>query len=295
MVAVTWLVGLVVGQVAIEALPEASLLAAGTMLFLLAGALELVIAWMRSLSGHVSLLGWHPLDYVVHWAEDARNHLILDYQWDFSHLASLFEWTVHSTWQIAQAIATTLDQIEQKAVHAAVTVPGELLHVTEKEIARAVDALVLPIEHKLDRSIGDARSYADHLVTGAEHSIDKAWQEVTHGLSRDLAGVKDKLGTIEKDLAKLGEVAGVASIAALAVKVATLAKEVEDCAVTTCNGPNNISKVLNDILGAASYAGEFTFLAAAIKDPVGTEQTFAGMIEDAWNAGHSLLDDLLSL
>jgi hypothetical protein len=281
--------------IALEALPEISLLAAGTLLFLLAGAMLLVIELVKHLSAHVSFLGWHPLDAVAQWLEDARNRIIYAYRWDFSHLAALFEWTVHSGWSFAKALVITLDEIEQKAAHAAGAGVGEVLHVTEKEIAHAAHAIVLPIEHGLEKGIGNARRYADGLVTTAEREIDRAWREAVGTVSREIAGVKDRLGSIEKELAKIGTIAGVASIAGLAVKVAEIAKEVEQCAVTTCNGPNNIGKVLKDLYGAATIGSEVGFLAEAIKDPAGTEKAIAGMIEKAWHAGHSLLDDLLSL
>lgn len=96
-------------------------------------------------------------------------------------------------------------------------------------------------------------------------------------------------------LEQVTSVAIPASIAAVGVQVASIAAEIGECMVSVCDGPNNWQNLLNTALGVASFAEIAAFLAAATKDPKGEAAALAGVASDTYNAGHALLDSLLSL
>lgn len=85
------------------------------------------------------------------------------------------------------------------------------------------------------------------------------------------------------------------AVGGLATAVAGIITEFDDCAVTTCGGPNNISNLLQTLIGGASLAELAAFLEAAASDPKGEASAFADAASGLYNTGHSLIDDLLSL
>lgn len=85
------------------------------------------------------------------------------------------------------------------------------------------------------------------------------------------------------------------AVGALAQAVAGVITEVDTCMVTTCDGPNNIANVLQKELGLFSTVGELGFIAAAIKDPVGTADALETSLGGLLNTGKETFDALLSL
>jgi hypothetical protein len=85
------------------------------------------------------------------------------------------------------------------------------------------------------------------------------------------------------------------AVGGLATAVAGIITEFDDCAVTTCGGPNNISNLLQTLMGGAELAELGAFLAAAVHDPKGEAAAFASVASGLYGTGHSLIDDLLSL
>jgi hypothetical protein len=85
------------------------------------------------------------------------------------------------------------------------------------------------------------------------------------------------------------------AVGALALSVSGIISEIDSCMVSVCDGPNNITSLLNGILGGLTTLGEIGFIAAAIKDPVGTAGTFDPLLSGLYGIGHDAFDELLSL
>lgn len=125
-----------------------------------------------------------------------------------------------------------------------------------------------------------------------------ALQSQASAVSLQLQGIRDKQTIDEANIGAVTNVATVAiplSIAAVSTSVATLAQEVTRCMVTTCEGPNNWQNLLQQALGVASFAEVAAFIGQAIKDPKGESAALASVAGTTYNAGHSLIDSLLSL
>ena len=85
------------------------------------------------------------------------------------------------------------------------------------------------------------------------------------------------------------------AVGALAGALAGVITEVDTCMISACGGPNSLENELQKLAGLFAITGDLSFLAAAIKDPVGTEQAIAGTLSGLYTAGHDTLDALLSL
>lgn len=92
----------------------------------------------------------------------------------------------------------------------------------------------------------------------------------------------------------------VAGVVAVGTAVAAITSEFERCGVRSCAGPNNLSNLLNDVLGFAGLAELGVFLNQAISHPAAAEQeyanVFAGLVRplttgggDIWAAIESVL------
>lgn len=85
------------------------------------------------------------------------------------------------------------------------------------------------------------------------------------------------------------------AVTALATEVVSIASEIESCMITSCDGPNSLTNQLSKLSSLFSAAGELSFVAAAIKDPVGTADALSDVVGSLWDTGQSLFDDLLSI
>ena len=90
------------------------------------------------------------------------------------------------------------------------------------------------------------------------------------------------------------------AVVGVGTAVAVIAREVEQCMVRSCSGPNNLSNLLQDILGFASLAEVAVFLQQVVSDPRGAEasiepylkSTVQGLVaapNDIWGAIESVL------
>jgi len=94
------------------------------------------------------------------------------------------------------------------------------------------------------------------------------------------------------DLGAIGVV-----VATLAATLSSLKTKVDTCTIDNCDtsNPNNIRNVLKDLLGLMVAAGEISFIAEAIKDPLGTASSLAPSLEGIETGATSALNALLSL
>lgn len=86
------------------------------------------------------------------------------------------------------------------------------------------------------------------------------------------------------------------AIAAVGAAVVAITSEFDSCAVTSCDGPNNLQGLLNTILGLAGLAEFAVFLKDAIDNPAGVESeyaaTFQGIIQPLVTGGGDVFSAL---
>lgn len=85
------------------------------------------------------------------------------------------------------------------------------------------------------------------------------------------------------------------AVGALAVSVAGIISEIDQCMVTACEGPNNYLNLINSALGAFNIVELVTFLQSVVHDPTGEAKALSSVAGDLYSEGHSLIDGLLSL
>lgn len=85
------------------------------------------------------------------------------------------------------------------------------------------------------------------------------------------------------------------AVAAVGTAVAVIAKEFDSCAVTTCEGPNNLTNLLQQLLGGVSLVEIAAFLSDVINNPAGAEATYSSVFAGLVGYGRSFVDDLLAL
>jgi len=197
----------------------------------------------------------------------------------------------------------------------------------EGDITTAIDHQFANIMGIVDSDIGALHVYVDNAVSGAEADASQALSTVERtltgdistaiqsaeaaaaaaeaALSQDISGaiaaadaaVAGLQGVITGDITSVNAlIATIAATAATALSVAqTVAGEFESCAVTTCDGPNNLSNLLNNLLGLATDAEFAAWLAYAISSPKAAGQTFASIGQTLYSDADSLMDTLLSI
>lgn len=87
------------------------------------------------------------------------------------------------------------------------------------------------------------------------------------------------------------------AIATIATGLQSLKTQVDECMVDNCDttNPNNIQNVLKGLLGLLSAAAEIGFIAEAVKDPTGTANALAPLLDSLGATGIDTLNALLSL
>jgi predicted nucleic acid-binding Zn-ribbon protein len=126
-------------------------------------------------------------------------------------------------------------------------------------------------------------------------------------LNNQITGISNTLGTVQatqqlttanyNGISALGATGLVAVVAAIATKLTNIQTQIDTCLVDNCDQtkPNNIHNVLKDILGAITAAGELAFIAEAVKDPIGTAESFAPEVDAITSGAVDTLNALLSL
>lgn len=182
---------------------------------------------------------------------------------------------------------------------------GTIASAIPQEISTGIKSAVSAISAQFGPELATLSGEIDQLRT----QLDQAITAGNAALQQEIAGAIDvvtsKLDTLRSTVAlqqaQIGTVANdatvviPAAIAGVAAEVASLTAEVENCAVTTCDGPNNIENVVNKLLSGLTTLGEIGFMVAAIKDPVQFADTFTPTLSGYVADATTLFNDLLSL
>lgn len=179
----------------------------------------------------------------------------------------------------------------------------------------------------VDSDIGAVHTYVDNAVSGAEAIASRALSAAESTLTSDISSAiqtaeaasaaaeaalsRDLTGAIDAAEAAAasagaylqGEINGTnaaiaaaaATAAAAVAGVTALANEFTSCAVTTCDGPNNLSNLLQDLLGLAQYTALAAFVAQAIAAPGAAAGEFDPQAAGLYTGADSLLSTLLSI
>jgi len=273
---------------------------------------------LRRISGHVSLFGWHPLDIVVSWLEDAVNWEVKASEDVFKFGVSVLEWVFRQVMGFIGATLGVADRLAGGVEHIVNVALGDVerdAKIWTYDALRAViaeyDGLLRGIESDIQDADDAIKYLASHLGLLTTADLYRILQFIeNHFTVTVAAGAIDAvIGPIEREIVDelkrvLGDIDPLRGLAALSIPAAiglvaslvqTLARTVEDCAVSKCGGPNDISNVLKSILGVVETGAEVGFLAEAITDPVGTERALQGAFEDAYHGAEDLFDALLHL
>lgn len=250
---------------------------------------------------------------VVSLLVSATDNLWSDAEWWMRNVSTAFDWM----WDdIKNALATDASFIShlfttvipQAASHVAGAAAGYVnqeIQTLHRDIADATTAIERAATGDAARALAKAEGFAGtvkasltklvaHDLTVGERYADTAAAKVKSYVDSEIA--KIHLPTLESLGAAPAAVVGVAAGAATAI--ATLAGEFESCAVTSCEGPNNLSGLLKGILGFASLAEVAVFLDKVISDPAGAEAQYAddfiGKIKGVLGTSSDIFTDLES-
>lgn len=196
-----------------------------------------------------------------------------------------------------QYAASGVTTVAQRVTTATTTIE----RISTADEAKAIDAaktLVHTIDGDLTRSIA-------HAVTVAKDYVDSVPQAIRDYIDGEVRSIPAPVApTIPGDILGLPAlVAGLGiTIAGVQAAVQSLAYEQENCNVTSCEGPNNLSSLLQTLLGGVDLATIAAFLAYIIDNPAAAEAqyagVFAGLVSGAVTAGGDVgseLEQLLGL
>lgn len=191
---------------------------------------------------------------------------------------------IHAAVTDASKITTAAVAAEavKEAQHVS-TIHRQLVALSASDLVKAhtyTDRAKTAAEAYADAQRIAAEAYADQRIGAIAGTIPTA---VPLPIVPPIAGVTTEATTI------------VAGITAVGVAVASLAREFESCAVTSCDGPNNLQGLLNGLLGLGGLAALGEFLNEAINHPAQAEAKYASVFGGLVTTGESLFDDLLAL
>lgn len=206
----------------------------------------------------------------------------------FSHVDHVVGTTIpqaisHATGHAAAYVDQEIAALRREITNSASTFATDIGKAGAKELAKS-EALV--------KSAGAAA-----VVIGAK-AISTSEDYADAEIAKLKAYVDGAIGAIHlPNLESIGAApaALVGTVAGVAAAVAAITSEFESCAVTSCDGPNNLSNLLNGILGFAGLAELGAFLADVINNPASAEQEYASVLQGLIGAGTSAFDDLLAL
>jgi hypothetical protein len=174
---------------------------------------------------------------------------------------------------------------------------GAVHTYVDQHIAAATDTLngaISSVEQTLTGDISTAIQSAEAAAAAAEAALSK---DISGAIAAAGAAEAALQGLITGDITSVNAtIAGIAATAATALSVATtVAGEFESCAVTTCDGPNNLSNLLNTLLGLAQDAALAAFIGEAIAAPGAAAAQFSPIGNNLYTQADQLLDTLLSI
>ncbi|HEY1716209.1 MAG TPA: hypothetical protein VGG07_25150 [Solirubrobacteraceae bacterium] len=208
-----------------------------------------------------------------------------------------------------QLVALSADNLI-KAQDYADTVQGTAEHYTRTQVDAAARALT--------GSLGAVEAYLEGLIStrpGATGATGKAGTTGATGAAgttgaTGAAGTSAGTGTLAGDIAiptgaavpdvSIEDIVAGTAVVSIGAAVAVIAREFEECAVTSCAGNNNFGNLLNAALGLISLADLAVFLNAVISNPATAVTTYKDQIQsdvqgvvgastDVWTAIESVL------
>lgn len=229
---------------------------------------------------------------------------------------------------VSAAVTTTLPASVAKQVAQAEQLAATNTAKATAELQQQINALVQQMTTLANRITADEQVIAQAQVdiaaeqtkqTADEQAIAAAQQVITTAQA-DIATSTTAISTLHQQIiatgsqlsqvqqtqqlhtsqvSQLGEVTSVLIPTALATLATTLNQvktKVDTCVVTTCDpsSPQNLRNQLLNLLQLMSAAGELTFIAEAIKDPIGTAGSVSPLLEGLDSSAVGLLDALLS-
>ena len=210
------------------------------------------------------------------------------------------------------AVNTKIDGVASAAASA---LTGAIDHQFAN-ILGIVDSDIGAVHTYVDNAVGKAESDASSALSTVERTLtgdigtaiqtaEAAAAAADAALSRDLgaaiaageAAAASAAGVLGGEITSANaQIATIAASAAAALALArTVAGEFESCAVTSCEGPNNLANLLNQLLGIISYADLAAFISLAIGQPGKAAGEFAGVAQGLYSDANSALDVLLAI
>ena len=292
-------------------------------------------SWFRSIAHTIENWAMSTFDHLIapvgHWlngiAYDAY-HTLSDAVNAVSHLGDQIAHIVNTT--IPDAIArqfanimgivdsdlgkvygkidSEVSTLEGKITDAAGATFAHLAGIIDSDIG-AVHALIGKDVAAAEKIASDALATVERTLTGdisrAITTAEAAAAAAAAVPIRDLGaavGAADTAigalaGTLTGDIDSVNaQLLTIAAAAATALSVATtVAREFESCAVTSCDGPNNLGNLLNGLLGVISYAELASFVSLAIGKPGVAAGEFAGAAHGLYTDADQLLSTLLAI
>lgn len=204
--------------------------------------------------------------------------------------------------QLTAASTTLSNQIA--ALQAQVTAATAAIQANEQAIA-AAQANIAQLQQA---ATVDEQAIAteQQAIATAQLNIATEQQAIT-SINTQITAISNTLAPIhaaqQLNTAQLapfeapGAIALPAALAAISLTLHQLKTKVDTCTVDTCdpNSPNNIRNVLKDLLGLLTAGAEIGFIAEAIRDPLGTANALAPILETVDSSAVATLDALLSL
>lgn len=219
-----------------------------------------------------------------------------------SHAVSTSEsYTDKAVGAEAQALSSRLSSVWsaidglQGAVNS--TIPAELQQQARAEAA-ALAAQAQAEKAALNQAVDQLRTELDQAIAAGQTAEAQS-------LAQQIDQITNQLDTLEQTTTQafpvIGEIAGAATItvplavAGLASEVASIATEMDDCMVTTCEGPNNLEGLLQKALGGVQLAALVGVFAEMINDPKGEATVVSKVADGLYTDAHALIDTVLSL
>lgn len=224
----------------------------------------------------------------------------------------LFDDVIAAVVRQADNIAHLYNEVFPQGVsHAVSQATGYInqeIHAIRGDIADATTTIEKAATADAARALAKAEGFAGTIKSSLTRIVAHDLTVAETYTDTAVAGVKDwaegAIGAIHiPDISGLeASVAGlIGTVAGVGIAVQAITSEFESCAVTTCDGPNNLSGLLNTLLGFGALADFAAFLESAITDPGGEATTVGAYLQgavarfvtgggDVWGAIESVLD-----
>lgn len=195
------------------------------------------------------------------------------------------------------ALQSKIDDLQSQITTLATT-EATALQNAESAIARQASADLSTAEGYAAAQAAAAEAAAQMEIATQAASDASALQTQANAVAVQLETIHDTETIQQANIGTLQDVTSVvipASIAAVATSVATITAEFAECAVTVCDGPNNLSSLLGALTGGVTLVELVQFFESVVSNPQGEAAAVAGVASGIYNEGHSLIDGLLSL